>query len=84
MTNLYQSLLVDRNITITADLKSYSKIFDSSYEERLVKFKNLLYKLIRVMQQDELIKILLNFMKNLILILRSLLSLILNLERVSK
>lgn len=53
---LSKSFLVDRNITITADLKSYSKIFDSSYEERLVKFKNLLYKLIRVMQQDELIK----------------------------
>jgi len=45
---------VDNNIIITADLKSYSQVFNSNYHERLVKFKNLLYKLIGVMQQEEL------------------------------
>ncbi|MGJ1244090.1 MULTISPECIES: hypothetical protein [Sphingobacterium] len=62
---LSKTFSVDDNIIITTDLKSYSQIFNSDYQERLDKFKNLLYKLIGVMQQEELKEIVLKFYQNL-------------------
>lgn len=58
---------IDRNIIITPDLKAYNEVFKSDYKERFNKFKNLLYKLISVMQQEELKVNITEFYESLIL-----------------
>lgn len=44
----------DRSVIITPDLKAYNEIFNSDYKERYSKFRNLLSRLVSVMQQEEL------------------------------